>query len=289
MALTLKSRTEKFFKGGSFAEKYDAFIKSSMPYYDATLSLVAQEVASFSSPVGRVLDLGSGTGNFGIRVAQTAKAKELYLVDHSRAMLAIAREKTSELDTAVSFINRSFAGKAWTSEVPRKVDTCLSFFALDHIWDDRIFVTLALEIKQKLKDGGVWLLGEKCCGVDPQGASRKSFEKMIDIRFKHAVTTKLSTLTEAKNWRKHILTEDCVRPLRELLGYVSGAGFNVTGAWGVPLPPAEKLTEEWYYKRSRLTRLNVMSLSNDESPYGVVFLALTPGSKIHEELDGRRV
>jgi len=83
-------------------ESYDSLIRRAIPRYDEMLSTLVDYLPA--EPL-RVLELGCGTGNLSVSLAQRYPAAALTFVDASEEMIAITTARLAAAD-------RSFAGRA---------------------------------------------------------------------------------------------------------------------------------------------------------------------------------
>ncbi len=85
-----------------YAEQYDSItMEGSNPAYLALVEKVKASFRNFSvQPDSFIVDLGSGTGNFSIPIAQMYPESKVVLVDSSEGMLKKARDKVFNLGLA---------------------------------------------------------------------------------------------------------------------------------------------------------------------------------------------
>jgi putative AdoMet-dependent methyltransferase len=119
--------------------------------YSQLLDWIAEQVDALSSP--RVLDLGSGTGNLGMRLRDDAA---LICVDVSTAMTKIARAKLAAR-REVSFVTADLLEFFETNSM--LFDAVVSSYAIHHLTEDE--KTLLFEhIARSLRPGGIAALGD---------------------------------------------------------------------------------------------------------------------------------
>ena len=75
---------------GSMAESYDSLIHRAVPRYD---EMIARLLDYLPRDARRVLELGSGTGNLSLRLAESLPRAALTLVDGSEEMIALVRSR----------------------------------------------------------------------------------------------------------------------------------------------------------------------------------------------------
>jgi SAM-dependent methyltransferase len=130
----------------------DAVVFSS--YLDSITDLVREQAGE--RPVRRILDLGCGTGNGGLKLAQTFGGAEIIAVDSSAPMLARVREKARDLglDDRVATIESDLDG-AWP--LTGTVDLVWMSMALHHLADPKRGLS---EMLAAMNPGGLLALAE---------------------------------------------------------------------------------------------------------------------------------
>src|SRR6478672_10208427 len=84
---------------GSMAESYDSLIHRAVPRYD---EMIARLLDYLPRDAHRVLELGSGTGNLSLRLAESLPDAALTLVDGSDEMIALVRSRLDETSSTSS-------------------------------------------------------------------------------------------------------------------------------------------------------------------------------------------
>jgi len=132
----------------------DAVVFSS--YLDSVTGLVAEQAAAAGRPVRRILDLGCGTGNGALKLAQLFEAAEVIAVDSSAPMLARVREKALDLglDDRVRTV-QSDLDEAWP--LTGTVDVVWMSMALHHLADPKRGLA---EMLTAMNPGGLLALAE---------------------------------------------------------------------------------------------------------------------------------
>jgi ubiquinone/menaquinone biosynthesis C-methylase UbiE len=81
----------------AYAQQYDLLLTYN-PYYQEALQQVIQEVKNWRlSPGDRIADLGAGTGNYSVRVAQLHPQAQILHLERNRGMNALAAKKAGGL------------------------------------------------------------------------------------------------------------------------------------------------------------------------------------------------
>jgi SAM-dependent methyltransferase len=130
----------------------DAVVFSS--YLETITGLVAEQAAD--RPVRRILDLGCGTGNGALKLAQSFGAAEIIAVDSSAPMLARVRDKARDLglDGRITTIESNL-DEAWP--LTGTVDLVWMSMALHHLADPKRGLA---EMLTAMNPGGLLALAE---------------------------------------------------------------------------------------------------------------------------------
>ena len=91
MPQSVPTSASKYF--GSMADSYDSLIHRAVPRYD---EMTARLLEYLPRDVERVLELGCGTGNLSLRLAESLPSASLTLVDGSDEMIALVRSRIGE-------------------------------------------------------------------------------------------------------------------------------------------------------------------------------------------------
>src|SRR6188474_3475606 len=78
---------------GSMVESYDSLIHRAVPRYD---EMIARLLDYLPPSAQRVLELGCGTGNLSLRLAESLPRAELTLVDGSAEMIAVVGSRVAQ-------------------------------------------------------------------------------------------------------------------------------------------------------------------------------------------------
>jgi tRNA (cmo5U34)-methyltransferase len=129
---------------GSLVERYDSLIRRAVPRYD---ELLARTVEYMPAEAARVVELGCGTGNLSVAVADRYPAAELTVVDGSAEMLALTRQRLGVERRAVC-VEARFEDLALE---PGAFDLVTSSISLHHVVDK---AALFRRLHAALKTGG---------------------------------------------------------------------------------------------------------------------------------------
>ncbi len=115
------------------AESYDSLIRRSVPRYDEMSERLVDYLPRDSA---RVIELGCGTGNLSLRIAQSLPTAALTLVDASAEMIAFTRARLA--DTRVRGATRRdfITARFEDLDLPAKsFDLVVSSISLHHVED----------------------------------------------------------------------------------------------------------------------------------------------------------
>ena len=116
---------------GSMAASYDDFIRRAVPRYE---EMSARLVDYLPATARRVLELGCGTGNLSLRLADRYPDAHLTLVDASPEMIATTRARLAEAHphAAATFLTDRFEALALAAN---SFDVVTSSISLHHVID----------------------------------------------------------------------------------------------------------------------------------------------------------
>ena len=138
--------------GADYAKVYDAIYRSKD--YDAEVDLIERVLARYClGGSRRLLDLGCGTGNHTVRLAE--RGHGVVGVDRSAEMLALARAKpTTAGKGAVEF----HQGDIRNLDLERQFDAVLMMFTvLGYQLEDTDLIAAIATVRRHLKPGGLFL------------------------------------------------------------------------------------------------------------------------------------
>jgi tRNA (cmo5U34)-methyltransferase len=217
------------------AHEYDALRRRLIPGFDAFYDTAADLLTLRGGPIGRVLDLGAGTGMLSAAVVRRHPDAALVLLDGAAPMLAQAKLLLAprELTTIVADLRDALP------EGP--FDAVVSALAIHHL-DDADKRELAARVLEVLRPGGVFVNAEQVRGPT-DWLERSQREGWLQAcRRAGASEEELAGALERMTADRHTDTETQLRWLREL-GYADVDcfykrwQFAVIAGWR-PLPAA---------------------------------------------------
>jgi tRNA (cmo5U34)-methyltransferase len=179
---------------GRFARTYDAGRRKLIPEYE-TFYRTAVDVVGLREPsrrVGRVLDLGAGTGLLSALVADAVPDSTMVLVDASADMLALAPERLGDAWSRCEAIVADFS-EALPAGPFDAVVSALAIHHLAHVQKQALFA----RVHDALVPGGVFVNAEQVAG--PTDALDAHYRSVWD------------TQTRASGATDHELAEAAVR------------------------------------------------------------------------------
>jgi len=148
---------------GAMVRDYDSLIRRAVPRYDELLERLAFYLPPLAPGRRRVLELGCGTGNFSLLLAEHGRKHwpdlELTLVDASQEMLDVTRARLAAAGrSGDTFVGARFEELAFAPGSFELVTSCIS---VHHVADKRALFTRLLP---QLAPGGEVLLGDQMRG-----------------------------------------------------------------------------------------------------------------------------
>ncbi len=154
------------------AATYDAARRALIPPFDRFYGAAIEALELAGEPMGRVLDLGAGTGLLSGMVAAAYPHAELVLVDGAPAMLDRARERLRG-HAAVSYVAADLRDPLPAGPF----DAVVSALAIHHL-DDHAKRELLGRVLAVLRPGGVLAWAEQVAGPTPD-LERRYVERWI--------------------------------------------------------------------------------------------------------------
>jgi tRNA (cmo5U34)-methyltransferase len=196
----------------SIAATYEAERRRVVPGYENLYGTAVAALALGSREVGRVLDLGAGTGLMAARVARAFPGAELTLLDGAAAMLEEAREA---LGARASYVLADLSeplpeGGPW--------DAIVSALAIHHL-DDAGKRQLYARVHAALAPGAMFVNAEQVAG--PSAFFDDAYERWHERCARELGTT-------AAGWRRAVesMSHDRTATVERQLGWLREAGFS---------------------------------------------------------------
>lgn len=148
------------------AATYDRARRQLIPCFDRFYGTAVDLVGRTDHPVGRVLDLGAGTGLLTAMLAPSQPQAAFVLVDEVPAMLEQARQRLVGVDA--TFIEASFADGLPSGPF----DAVVTALAVHHL-DDTDKAALMRLVASVLAPGGVFVNAEQVLAATPELEQRQ--------------------------------------------------------------------------------------------------------------------
>jgi tRNA (cmo5U34)-methyltransferase len=192
------------------ADGYDAVRRRLVPPFDAFYGTAVGALQLVTGPVGRVLDLGAGTGLLAAQVLAAHPAAEVVLFDGAPAMLERAR---AALEDRARYVEGDLAGLLpdgpW--------DAIVSALAIHHLADaDK--AGLFARVHEGLREGGIFVNAEQVAGPTPW------LEALYERRQEEAARALGATDEEWAGAQERMRHDRC-STVEEQLGWLREAGF----------------------------------------------------------------
>jgi tRNA (cmo5U34)-methyltransferase len=139
-------------------ESYLALMTSEMPAY---FRLQEEAAAACGAGAGRLLELGTGTGETAVRVLERRLGATLVGIDASADMLAVARDRLPDADLRVARLQDPLP--------PGPFDLVFSVLAIHHL-DGPGKADLFTRVAAVIADGGRFVIGDVVVPEDPADA-----------------------------------------------------------------------------------------------------------------------
>lgn len=193
------------------AGEYDATRRQLIPCFDGFYGTALDALSLAGDDVGRVLDLGAGTGLLSGMVRAALPEAELTLLDGSAAMLEGARARVgSERATYV-------VGDLRDALPVGPFDAVVSSLAIHHL-DDEGKRSVYARVLDVLRPGGAFVHAEQVLGPTPALEERYWATWLRDVRASGIAEEQLQASVDRQALDRHAPLEPQLAWLREL-GY----------------------------------------------------------------------
>jgi tRNA (cmo5U34)-methyltransferase len=160
---------------GSMVESYDSLIHRAVPRYD---EMIARLVDYLPTSSQRVLELGCGTGNLSLRLAESFPRAELTLVDGSEEMIAVVRSRVEEVGSLspnrIAYVESRFEDLDFPAQ---SFDLVVSSISLHHVEDK---AGLYARLRSFLRTGGRFCFADQIRG-EPESNHQLNWERWLEF------------------------------------------------------------------------------------------------------------
>ena len=201
---------------GSMVESYDSLIHRAVPRYD---EMIARLLDYLPTSAGRVLELGSGTGNLSLRLADSLPDAELTFVDGSDEMIAVVRSRVADSPSRstrrIKYVESRF--EDFDFPVP-SFDLVVSSISLHHVADK---ARLYARVRSFLKPGGRFFFADQIRG-EPESNHQLNWERWLEFCREPGNCTP----EEIDSLLQHAAAHDHYTTLTEHTALLGRAGFS---------------------------------------------------------------
>ena len=145
------------------AQEWEAAAMAKRPWRSEFFDGFAAAIQSASSPVTRVLELGSGPGFLAERLLTALPSVSYFALDFSPAMHQLAARRLGALAERVEFLQRSFLDEGWSHGLGR-FDCVVTNQAVHELRHKRRAPALHAQVRQLLSPGGTYLVCDHFAG-----------------------------------------------------------------------------------------------------------------------------
>lgn len=133
------NRNESVWRNEWVVKRFLEGVRGGIPYANDQLEVMLRLLSAGNRPIGRFLDLGSGSGLLAIALLTQYPDARATLVDVSEPMMDAARDLLGEDGVLPHFVLADLADPGWSQRVAKDApfDAGVSGFAIHHLPDDR--------------------------------------------------------------------------------------------------------------------------------------------------------
>ncbi|HEX8138415.1 MAG TPA: methyltransferase domain-containing protein [Pyrinomonadaceae bacterium] len=221
---------------GAMADEYDSLIRRAVPRYD---EMLARLVDYLPQRAASVLELGCGTGNLSLALAERYPEASLLFLDAAPEMIETTRARLKAREA--STIERARFVEATFETIDRNLgsfDLVVSSISLHHVKDKR---TLYENIYALVRPGGTFRFSDQLRGRNPE-IHELNWQRWLEFcRSRGNCSTE-----EIRSLLEHAEAHDHYTPLQEHFQLLSAAGFTALDCvwrnliWGIVTADRDK-------------------------------------------------
>jgi tRNA (cmo5U34)-methyltransferase len=211
------------------AESYDSLIHRAVPRYD---EMTARLIDYLPSHAGKVLELGCGTGNLSLQLAEALPLAALTLVDGSGEMISLVRSRLENSGPIpgerITYVESRFEELEFSSG---SFDLVVSSISLHHVLDKS---KLYARIRSFMSAGGRFCFADQIRG-EPESNHHVNWERWLEFCRESGNCTP----EEIQSLLEHAAAHDHYTTLSEHEALLADAGFSETDCvwrnlmWGI--------------------------------------------------------
>jgi tRNA (cmo5U34)-methyltransferase len=197
----------------SISSEYTDQIRRCVPRYSEMLWAVLDYLPQQLAP-RNILELGCGTGNLTLKLAEKYPDAQFHLADFSAGMIAECQRRLGPSAKIIPHV-RDFRELAFPSGA---IDLVASTISLHHLTDAEKRA-LFQKIHAWLRPGGVFVFSDQFAGKTPEIYARHLEHWRIAAKELGA------TEDEWKAWMQHQAEHDHHSPIADQIGWLADAGY----------------------------------------------------------------
>jgi tRNA (cmo5U34)-methyltransferase len=220
---------------GSMVESYDSLIHRAVPRYD---EMIARLFDYLPTRAQRILELGCGTGNLSLRLAEAFPRAGLTLVDGSEEMITVVRSRVEEARSLspdrITYVLSRFEDLTLPAQ---SFDLVVSSISLHHVEDK---ATLYAMLRSFLSRGGRFCFADQIRG-EPESNHQINWDRWLEFCREPGNCT----ADEIDSLLEHAAAHDHYTTLADHTVLLAKAGFSQIDCvwrnlmWGIVTASAE--------------------------------------------------
>lgn len=197
---------------GQMVESYDSLIRRAVPRYDEMTDRLVDHLPAHTP---RILELGCGTGNLTLRLAERYPGATITTVDASPEMTAVTASRVPARTPALVAITVRFEDLSFA---PASFDLIASCMSLHHVRDKG---ALYRSIASWLAPGGWFAIADQMLGATPEIQARH-----WDLWLRFCREPGHCSKDEIRSLTNHAAQHDHYTPLADHFAMLGTIGFG---------------------------------------------------------------
>jgi ubiquinone/menaquinone biosynthesis C-methylase UbiE len=147
------------------AQEWEQTVMEKRPWRREFFACMSSEIAAATTPVTKILELGSGPGFLAQHLLQTLPKISYVMLDFSAAMHELARARLGKLGLHAEFLERDFKQPDWNDGLG-EFDCVVTMQAVHELRHKRHAPGLHACVRELLAPGGFYLMCDHYHGTD---------------------------------------------------------------------------------------------------------------------------